>query len=395
MTHRSIGLLEDPDQIQGISRVYFAAYQRPTHAGQQDRISQYLRDFRKWIEPQTSRWIALVVSPICNAGPFDIIVRALGSGEVAAEVNGPLDRLCEVIAQQSGARYAPELLVKTRVTRTLQGLGGRVGHRKELAGVYAFKGEGIRAGARILVVDDIMSTGSTLEAVGSAIKKALPNSEIVGFVLGKAGMASNTHLDPEYFVASEEDSMAGRKATTTATVPSPRKKSRRSVPAQKSRKPQAPARVVASPSPAKRTPSPMMYVMIILFAFVILGAIVPLRSGKKAAPPVVSEIESYLPPARIEHDVPAVVAPAKENRPPVVRKNLHPAVVTIPSVGLRTHHTLESKTVPKAAVRHGERVEIINRYSGGGPGWLQVRTRTGKVGWVFASVVKEERSKDM
>jgi SH3-like domain-containing protein len=69
--------------------------------------------------------------------------------------------------------------------------------------------------------------------------------------------------------------------------------------------------------------------------------------------------------------------------------------VTIPNVGLRRNHSLESKTVPRAAIRNGERVEIINRFSNGGPGWLQVRTKVGKVGWVFASVVKEQKAKDM
>ncbi len=170
MTPQSISLLKDSEQIRGISQVYFAAYHRPTNSGRPDSISQCIQDFRKWIEPQTSRWISLVAPLICSAGPFDIIVRALGSGELTARVNGSLDRLCEVIAQQSGATYAPELLVKSRATRTLQGLGGRVAHQKELAGVYEFRGADIKASSRILVVDDIMSTGSTLEAVGSAIK---------------------------------------------------------------------------------------------------------------------------------------------------------------------------------------------------------------------------------
>jgi hypothetical protein len=391
MTQRTISLLRDSEPIQGISQVYFAAYHRPPNSVSQDCISQYIRDFRNWVEPQTSRWISLVLPPICSAGPFDVIVRALGSGETTAQVNGPLDRLCEAIAQQCGARYVPELLTKNRTTRTLQGLGGRAGHRKELAGAYEFQGSGITPGSRILVVDDIMSTGSTLEAVGSAIKKSVPGSEITGFVLGKAGMTSNAHLDPGYFVATEEGPMAERKATATATNSSPRSKPRRRVSAQKSRKPPAPAKAPAPPPSAKRKPAMMMYVISIVFAFVVLGAIVPLRSGKTTPPPEAIDLESFRPPAHVEQEMPAPAAPAKEFRAPVARKNLHPAIVTIPSVGLRTHHSLESKTVPRGGIRNGERVEIIDRYSGVGPGWLQVRTKTGKTGWVFASVIKEVR----
>jgi hypothetical protein len=391
MTQGSISLLTDSEQIQGIHQVYFAAYQRPPHSVSQDHISQYLRDFRNWVEPQTSRWISLVLPLICSAGPFDVIVRALRSGETTAQVNSPLDRLCEAIAQRSGARYAPELLTKNRTTRTLQGLGGRAGHRKELAGAYEFEGSGLKPGSRILVVDDTMSTGSTLEAVGSAIKNSVPRSEITGFVLGKAGMTPNVHLDPGYFVDTEEVPMAERKTTATAPNSSPRPKPRRKVSAQKSRRPPAPAKAPAPPPPAKRKPALMMYVVSIVFAFVVLGAIVPLRSGKNTPPPDAIDLGSFLPPAHVEQALPAPAAPAKEFHAPVARKNLHPAIVTIPSVGLRTHHSLESKTVPKGGIRNGERVEIIGRFSGGGPGWLHVRTKAGKIGWVFASVVKEER----
>ena len=394
MTPQSIRLLKDSEQIHGISQVYFAAYHRPTSSGLQDSVSHCIQDFRQWIEPQTSRWISLVVPMICNAGPFDVIVRALRSGELAAQVNGPVDRLCEAIAQQSGALYSPELLVKTRTTRTLQGLGGRVAHQKELAGAYEFRGADIKKSSRILVVDDIMSTGSTLEAVGSAIKQSLPNSEIVGFVLGKAGMASNAHLDPEYFVAPEEIFMTQRKAATAVKDTSPRKSVRRRNSAQKNRKLQAPAKAPASAPARKRKTGVLMYVISIALAFVIFGAIVPLRSDKNAVPLETTEFESFLPSAPAEQVVAPAVNPAKELRPTVVRKNLHPAVVTIPSVGLRTNHSVESKTVHRAAVRSGERVEIVNRYSNGGPGWLQVRTKAGKVGWVFASVVKEQKVKD-
>jgi hypothetical protein len=53
---------------------------------------------------------------------------------------------------------------------------------------------------------------------------------------------------------------------------------------------------------------------------------------------------------------------------------------------------MESRVIPKTAVRQKERVEILRRYSSQtGPDWILVRTKSGTIGWVVASVVKELR----
>lgn len=401
-TQPSSSLFEVTDEIQGLDHVYFSAYHHASRAGYQDTISQYLRDFNQEVEPQTSRWIAFAAPLICSAGPFDVIVRVLRSAELSVDGTSALDRLCRAIALHSGATYAPERLVKTRTTRTLQGLGGRAAHRKELDGAFAFEASAIRAGARILVVDDILTTGSTLEAIASAIKKSLPDSEIVGFVLGKTdGTLSNAHLDPGYFVATEESSPVNSGEVTRMKAPTARKVAQRKVSAQKKRKPIPPAK---APVPAaKKRSSLMVYVFGVGLAFVILGAIVPLRSGKATRPAESTVLESFPPPELILSGTEQTEAPAESpkaaaegSRPAAERKNLRPGIVNVPAVGLRKNHSLESKTIPSAAVRNGDLIEIVGRFSpDSGPGWLQIRTKSGRVGWIIASGVKEQKTKTM
>lgn len=401
-TQPSSNLFEVADRIHGLDHVYFSAYHHALRAEQRDTISQYLHDFNEGVEPQTSRWISFVAPLICSAGPFDVIVRVLRSGELSADGTSTLDRLCKAIALQSGATYAPERLVKTRTTRTLQGLGGRAAHRKELDGAYVFEGSAIKAGARILVVDDILTTGSTLEVVASAIKQSLPDAEIVGFVLGRTdGTSSNAHLDPAYFVATEGSSTADPAMVSRMKAPTPRKAAQRRVPGQKKQKP-LPS--TAPPVPAtKERSSVMVYLFGVALTFVILGAIVPLRSGRTTPPAESAVLESFPPPETIqrepeESDVPAENPrnPAENPRPAAERKNLRPGIVNVPAVGLRKNHSLESMIIPRAAVRNGEKIEIVGRFSPeSGPGWLQIRTKSGKVGWIIASGVREQKTKSM
>jgi uncharacterized protein YgiM (DUF1202 family) len=50
--------------------------------------------------------------------------------------------------------------------------------------------------------------------------------------------------------------------------------------------------------------------------------------------------------------------------------------------------------VGKTTLKSGEQVSIVKRHKPDvGPTWVQVKTKSGKTGWVFASVVQERKSK--
>ncbi len=391
MTLQSPALLELTTKPAGFEAVSFLVYYHAARNGQLDRISQYVQDFRDGMEPQTSRWVSLGGELAGDAGSYDIVIRALGSNETAVKRGSSLDHLCEAIAQRSGSRYQPARLTKVRTTRRLQGLGGHAAHQKELSGAYKFDGMGLRADAHILVVDDLLATGATLEAIASAVYASLPGASVAGFVLGKTGspMSLNT-IDPDYFVSRTAVRVPGARVTTSTKGSSPATKStpKSSRPAPSKKALPAQPR---SPSRHRRTTS-VITVLGVLLALAIIGAMVPFRPAPKARPAEISNEEWAAVikgmdtlGTRVQEPPPA---------PPVVaeQKNLRPGIVMIPSAGLRTNHSLDAKCLRKVVIRLGEKIEILQKYSAqSGPDWMQVRTRSGNVGWVMASTIAEAR----
>ncbi len=392
MKVESSGLLKVSVPIPGISEIHFVAYQHAIRNGHPERISQCFDDFKHGVEPQTSRWISLAAPLVGELGPFDVIIRALGSDELTVRRGSPLDRLCLAIAGEGGSAYDPERLHKTRVTRRLQGLGGKAAHRREMVDAFSFNAAGLKAASRILIVDDTLTTGATLEAIATEIRRVLPDANMSAFILAKAGGATaNSRLDAEHSSALKPEVATEDVRPKNGAARTPRKRSRPSEPA---------VRHASSSMPAKRTTSGggrvtsgIVSLAVIALAFVILGAIVPIRSGKNSPLPITDDF-SRLAIQNAPAPVPAPIPiPVVRSVTPSDRKNPHPGIIIIPHVGLRADHSFDARSLPGIAVRNGEKTEILRRFSPErGPSWLQLRTKSGKVGWVIASVVKDVKS---
>jgi len=384
MAGRALPQLDLSGQIHGIHDAYHLAFYRAPRAGFQDRISQSLQDFITGTEPHTSRWIELAVSSLTQHAAFDFVVRSLHGRETVAAEFTSLDRLGVALAQKSTMIYAPERLEKTRETADLTQIGGREARRMELDGVYRFNAEGMSQKARILVIDWIMMTGTTVEAIAAAIHRELPDAEVVCFVLGKADIqGQNYHLNPEYFSSATADvSPYTEEETPAGSVAGPPRKLARPGP-------------MAPPKPsAQRKPNRTMkfwsYLAASALIFLVLGALVPLQSRKKVTDPnEVPQVSAAVAAAPAPAPA-ASVAPA----PKKVAKNRYPqGVVTVPGVGLRISASVDARMVKKASLKQGERVSILTRQQpAAGPPWLKIQTRSGKTGWVFAAVVKERSS---
>ena len=386
MAGRALPQLDLSGQIQGIHDAFHLAFYHAPRAGLQDRISQHVQEFIAGNEPQTTRWIELASSSLSQQTSFDFIVRAFHGRETVAAEFTSLDRLGVALSQKTNAIYAPERLEKSRETADLSQIGGREAKRMELDGVYRFDAEGIPQKARILVIDWVMMTGTTVEAIAAAIHRELPEAEVLCFVLGKTDhQGQNFHLNPEYFVSpvSGLSPFAEEMALPSpAPVASGRPAAKR--PAVATKKPER--------QKTNRSVKFWSYLAVSALVFLMLGALVPLQSRKKSADP------NEVPQVAATVAAAPAVPPAPPAANPAVVKSKTPrwpqGVVTVPGVGLRTKASVNAGMVRNVSLKQGERVSILKREWGtAGPPWLKIQTRSGKTGWVFASVVKERSKK--
>lgn len=80
--------------------------------------------------------------------------------------------LAEVISQHSGIPCLPSALVRARTTRALRGLSPAE-RRAEMAGAFALGVEEERIrGRRLLIIDDIYTTGATVDAAAEPLRRA-------------------------------------------------------------------------------------------------------------------------------------------------------------------------------------------------------------------------------
>jgi hypothetical protein len=222
----------------------------------------------------------------------------------------------------------------------------------------------------------------------------------------------NKHIDPNYFLKGGQSDVA-QQSTRMASQSAPehpdmRNKSVRMPVAgagpaagsgpdtQKLRKPalSASSAGVSSRGSAsegqgrvKKGLHTRFYVIGLFLSLLLLGATVLIPVKKEPAAPT-SQFVQLVNQNEIKSPEPIPERRPAQPAPPEGK----PAVVTVPSTGLRTSHSMESRIIPKVTVRQKEHVEIIRRFSSQtGPDWIQLRTKSGTIGWVVASVVKELR----
>ena len=82
-------------------------------------------------------------------------------------------------AKRAGIRFEPDLLIRTANTRPMKGLAAEE-RRANISGAFAVRERKLNtlAGARVLLIDDIFTTGSTIDEIASLLKHPVTTAQV-------------------------------------------------------------------------------------------------------------------------------------------------------------------------------------------------------------------------
>lgn len=104
--------------------------------------------------------------------------------------------LTRVLAAEVGVPVDERLLIRQRATEHQVGLG-QVDRARNVAGAFTCRGDA--AGKRVILVDDVATTGATLEACAAALREAGAGS-VIAFVLARARWTPDLATAPDAII---------------------------------------------------------------------------------------------------------------------------------------------------------------------------------------------------
>ena len=163
---------------------YFLCRYIPKYIGT-DKLSQSIISFKENTPPHPEAWISCAIEAIEDQTALSgsCIIRALTHSEVSVDTNHQrsLDKLCRGIAGAIKGTYHPEFLTKSKAVGKLTPLS-KTEREHAVKDAYQFVFTGTLP-KRILIVDDIMTSGCTLRAIIASIRKVMPDIGISLFTL--------------------------------------------------------------------------------------------------------------------------------------------------------------------------------------------------------------------
>lgn len=166
---------------------YYLCNYKPYYLGA-DKLSKSLLNFKSLSEPDLKAWVNCAVEEFYKTVTLNdpiVIIRALGSNETfATESNSGLDFLGVKLSDRLKGFWRPEILIKQSTTpqKRLK-LKEREKNLRDAYSVQIPANE--LDNTSVIILDDILTTGTTLLAIADAITRHSPKSKIFGFTLAK------------------------------------------------------------------------------------------------------------------------------------------------------------------------------------------------------------------
>jgi len=172
------------NQIENIKQAYHLVNFYNKGSIHFDDVSKWILNFKDADQNIVELWSDYVSEDLKGAMEVDCVIRALGHDELKATGDKPLDILCKMIEKNCGIKYLNKSLYKKNTHVPLKALNAA--QRTEvLKGIYGVKPESLQSINRILIIDDLTTTGETISAIAKEIKKVSKNIDIYCYTVAK------------------------------------------------------------------------------------------------------------------------------------------------------------------------------------------------------------------
>jgi predicted amidophosphoribosyltransferase len=162
---------------------YFLCTYLPYSSGK-DNLSRSLLRFKSRLQIDLQAWIeccSLELNSILSEN--FILLRALHNNETVPTLSG-MDHLGVELAEKNRCHFRPQWLTKIHPTRPLKSLR-KTDRLMELNEVYQFRPNEAAHDQHYLILDDILTTGTTAFAIARAIVDVEKDARITIFTLAK------------------------------------------------------------------------------------------------------------------------------------------------------------------------------------------------------------------
>jgi ComF family protein len=137
-----------------------------------DVIHRYKYHHALWFEPFLSQLLITAATPTLTGAPWDLVVPVpLHTLRQREREFNQAERLGRRLAEAIGVPLNTRVLRRVKQTQT-QTMLSRPQRHQNMEGAFQVESGGLPDGARVVLVDDVLTTGSTTSACAGALRQA-------------------------------------------------------------------------------------------------------------------------------------------------------------------------------------------------------------------------------